>query len=113
MSPPANFTTASHPTVIDGIYIHNATKRSYRVLMRVISSTNGKGDGEPLVVYVSLRDGTIYARNEAEFHEQVLLPKADASAPCLCDARGQESCRQHPGGQQLYPRFLLDRQVRW
>jgi hypothetical protein len=95
-------------TVIGGIYEHSATRRSYRVLTLAVSSTNGTLDGKILVVYVSLTNGTIYAREEAEFHEHVPLPKADESAPCLCDARGQDSCSKHPD-QTLHPRFRLDR----
>jgi hypothetical protein len=95
-------------TVIGGIYKHSATRQSYRVLTLAVSSTNGTLDGKILVVYISLTDGTIYAREETEFHEHVPLPKADKHAPCLCDARGQGSCSKHPD-QSLHPRFRLDR----
>jgi uncharacterized protein DUF1653 len=92
-----------------GIYEHHMGD-SYRVLCTAMESTN-KRKRMPVVVYMSLKTGVFNVRDEEEFNEQVLSPAADLSAPCWCDARGQPSCRLHPGDQKLVPRFKLVREL--
>ncbi len=61
-----------------GVYRH--FKGSfYRVLFVATSATNGDEDGRPVVIYMSMNDGTIYARDEEEFHSPVLWtnPRAE------------------------------------
>jgi hypothetical protein len=82
----------------------------YRVLFTAGNSTNTQHGGR-MVIYVSLTYGTIHAREEKEFHEQVLSPAADPLAPCWCDARGQPSCKKHPGSQALVSRFKLVKEL--
>ncbi len=89
-----------------GVYRHWKGDR-YRVLFVGWMSTNGQ-QRTPQVVYVSLTTGTINVRDEAEFHEQVRRTPPDPTAPCLCDARGQGECREHPGDETMVARVIID-----
>jgi len=95
-----------------GVYKH-WKGMSYRVLFTATTATNkvAKSAGGPQVVYMSLANGELYVRSEIEFHEQIDVNAGDPSAPCLCDARGQGSCRMHPGDPKMQPRFKLTKEM--
>ena len=79
----------------------------YRVLFVANDATNGLRGERNIVVYLSMADGRIYSRPENEFHELVPRTPPQPNAPCWCDARGQPSCKQHPGDKTMIPRFEL------
>ena len=58
-----------------GIYRHYKGGE-YQVLGTARVSTNGPGEGKPVVVYVSCEDGKLYARDEDEFNDLATDPIA-------------------------------------
>lgn len=58
-----------------GIYRHYKGGE-YQVLGTARVSTNGPGEGKPVVVYVSCEDGALYARDEDEFNDLATDPIA-------------------------------------
>ncbi len=50
-----------------GVYLHKKGNH-YRVLFNGILATNGQ-DSKPVVVYLSMKNGNIYVRDEVEFNE--------------------------------------------
>ena len=98
--------TATKP----GIYKHYKGA-SYRVLATSTMSTTGDLDGEPMIEYMSLSNGQKFVTPESRFHASVNKNAGDKSAPCLCDARGQDSCRKHPGDPKMVPRFTLTKEL--
>jgi len=90
-----------------GVYKHwRADRALYRVLFVAIDATLNQNPKRSVVVYMSLQTGQLFTRDEAQFHEEVRRTPPQPNAPCLCDARGQAECRQHPGDQTMVPRFV-------
>jgi hypothetical protein len=89
-----------------GVYRHWKGNH-YRVLFVANDATNGLRGDRNIVIYLSMTDGRVYSRPENEFHELVRRTPPVPTAPCLCDARGQSSCRRHPGDEAMVRRFEL------
>ena len=93
-----------------GLYKHYKGDK-YRVLSTSTLSADGKFDGTAMVEYLSLADGRKFVTAEKRFCATVDKNAGDPTANCLCDARGQDSCRKHPGDPKMVPRFTLLKEI--
>ena len=57
-----------------GLYSHTKTGAKYRVLFTARNSTNGPNEGTVDVVYIDMKYGSIYTREESQFMELIDPP---------------------------------------